>query len=314
MTVFVIGGTGFIGYRLVRLLVARGETVTCMDTNPGAHSFADLGRKVSSVRGDIAHFDDVMAAMTTANPERVVNLAYLIGSDHAPHVAMKINILGMDNCFEAARLLGVKHTVYAGSFAPNGRQSNYGDRAVTEDDPVHGEYQYARHKIMNEWQALDYIEKFGMCITGIRAAYVTGPDKVRGTVHHVQCITEPARGNAVAFPFKDAMCCAIHVDDMVEVFARVVLTDRPAHRVYNSGGTSISLSEIADIVRSYLPDARISFHNERGAKEANATYLLDNSRLVSEFAIQYPPFRERVLQIINDTRRDIGLPPVGQPH
>jgi hypothetical protein len=30
----------------------------------------------------------------------------------------------------------VKHTVYAGSFAPNGKQSNYGNRAVTEDDPV----------------------------------------------------------------------------------------------------------------------------------------------------------------------------------
>jgi nucleoside-diphosphate-sugar epimerase len=310
MTVFVIGGTGFIGYRLVRLLVARGETVTCMDSHPGGHSFADLGGKVSSVRGDVAKFEDVVAAMTAAKPERVVNLAYLIGSHHAPHVAMKTNVLGTDNCFEAARLLGVKHTVYAGSFAPNGRQSNYGDRAVTEDDPVHGEYQYARHKIMNEWQALDYIEKFGMCITGIRAAYVTGPDKVRGTVDHVRCITEPARGNAVTLPFKDAMYCAIHVDDMAEVFARVLMADKPAHRVYNSGGTPISLGEIADIVRSYLPDAKITFQHERGANEGNATYLLDNSRLRSEFGIQYPPFPERVLQIINDTRRDVGLPPV----
>ena len=48
---------------------------------------------------------------------------------------------------------------------------------------------------MNEWQALDYSEKYGMCITGIRGAYVTGPDKVRGSVDHVRCITEPARGN-----------------------------------------------------------------------------------------------------------------------
>jgi nucleoside-diphosphate-sugar epimerase len=314
LTVFVIGGTGFIGYRLVRLLVARGETVTCMDSNPGAHSFADLGRRVSSLRGDVAQLEDVMAAMSAASPERVVNLAYLIGSNHAPHVAMRINILGTDNCFEAARLLGVKHTVYAGSFAPNGRQSNYGNRAVTEDDPVHGEYQYARHKIMNEWQALDYIEKFGMCITGIRVAYVTGPDKVRGSVDHVRCITEPARGNAITLPFKDAMCCAIHVDDIAEVLARVVLADKPIHRVYNSGGTSISLGEIADIVRSYLPDARIGFQNERGAKDTNATYLLDNTRLISEFAIQYRPFRERVLQIINDTRSEIGLPPISQPH
>ena len=87
MTTFVIGGTGFIGYRLVRLLVARGSTVTCMDTNPGAHSFADLGGKVTSVRGDVTQFDEVMAAMNAARPERVVNLAYLIG-DNAPHAAM----------------------------------------------------------------------------------------------------------------------------------------------------------------------------------------------------------------------------------
>ena len=310
MRTFIIGGTGFIGYRLVRLLVSRGSTVTCMDTHPGAHSFADLGGKVTSVRGDVTHFDEVMTAMTAAKPDRVVNLAYLIG-EHAPHAAMKLNILGMDNCFEAARLLGVQHTVYAGSFAPNGKQAHYGDRAVTEDDPVHGEYQYAKHKIMNEWQALDYIEKYGMCITGIRCAYVTGPDKVRGSVDHVQCITEPARGKAITLPFKDAMVCAIHIDDMAEVFARVLMTDTPAHRVYNSGGTSISLGEIADIVRAYLPDAKISFQQERGAKEQNATYLLDNSRLLSEFAIAYRPFRERVLQIINDIRREVGLPLVG---
>jgi nucleoside-diphosphate-sugar epimerase len=284
-----------------------------MDSNPDTHCFADLGPTVSSLRGDVARFEHVMDAMTAAKPERVVNLAYLIGSNHAPHVAMKVNILGTDNCFEAARILGVKHTVYAGSFAPNGKQSNYGNRAVTEDDPVHGEYQYARHKIMNEWQALDYSEKFGMCITGIRCAYVTGPDKVRGSVDHVQCITEPARGNAITLPFKDAMVCAIHVDDMAEVFARVLMAEKPIHRIYNSGGTSISLGEIADIVRSYLPDAKIDFQRENGAKATNSTYLLDNGRLLCEFGLQYRPFRECVLQIINDTRRDVGLPPVGQP-
>src|SRR5215813_10118599 len=311
MPVMVIGGTGFIGYRLVRRLVARGETVTCLDSNLDTHSFADLGPKVSCVRGDIGRFEDVMTTMTAARADRVVNLAYLIGSHHPPHLAMRINVLGTDNCFEAARLCRVKHTVYAGSFAPNGKQSNYGDRAVTEDDPVHGEYQYAKHKIMNEWQALDYVEKYGMRITGIRCAYVTGPDKVRGTVDHVRCITEPARGHAVTLPFKDAMVCAIHIDDMAEVFARVLMTDMPAHRVYNSGGTSISIGEIADIVRAYLPGATIRFQQERGAKEQNATYLLDNSRLLSEFAITYRPFRERVLQIINDVRREAGLPLVG---
>jgi nucleoside-diphosphate-sugar epimerase len=311
MSIFIVGGTGFIGHRLVRLLAERGQTVTCMDINPGAHSFADLGKKVASVRGDVTQFDDVMAAMSAAKPERVVNLSYFIGSDHAPHVAMKLNILGMDNCFEAARLLGVKHTMYASSLAVNGKQANYGNRSITEEDRVNGEYQYAKHKIMNEWQAQDYTEKFGMLITGIRPANVTGPDKVRGSVDHVNIITEPARGNAITFPFKDAMRCPIHVDDIVEVFARVLLSEKPTHRIYNSGGVAISLGEIADIVRTYLPDAKIKFEKDSGGREASGNHMIDNTRLVSEFGVQYRPYRDRVLQIINDIRRDKGLPPVG---
>jgi nucleoside-diphosphate-sugar epimerase len=311
MSIFIIGGTGFIGHRLVRLLAERGQTVTCMDINPGAHSFAELGKKVTSVRGDVTQFDDVMAAMSAATPERVVNLSYFIGSDHAPHVAMKLNILGMDNCFEAARLLGVKHTMYASSLAVNGKQANYGNRSITEEDRVNGEYQYAKHKIMNEWQAQDYTEKFGMLITGIRPANVTGPDKVRGSVDHVNIITEPARGNAITFPFKDAMRCPIHVDDIVEVFARVLLSEKPTHRIYNSGGVAISLGEIAEIVRTYLPDAKIKFEKDSGGREASGNHMIDNTRLVSEFGVQFRPYRDRVLQIINDIRRDKGLPPVG---
>ena len=36
MSVLVIGATGFIGPRLIKRLVARGETVVGMDVNPGA--------------------------------------------------------------------------------------------------------------------------------------------------------------------------------------------------------------------------------------------------------------------------------------
>ena len=135
MAVFVIGGTGFIGIRVIRLLAARGEEIVCMDINPGAASFDDLGRQVRVMRGDVTQFDDVMAAMSA--PSRAgSSICRILGSEHAPHVAMKLNILGMDNCFEAARLAGVQHVVYASSLAVNGKQKHYGDRMVTEDDPA----------------------------------------------------------------------------------------------------------------------------------------------------------------------------------
>jgi nucleoside-diphosphate-sugar epimerase len=150
-----------------------------------------------------------------------------------------------------------------------------------------------------------------MEITAIRPANVTGNDKIVGSVDHVFCITDPARGKSVKFPYKDAMRCPIHVDDIAEVFARVVMADKPKHWVYNTGGTAISLGEIAEMVRGFLPDAQISFDNETGGKELSGNYLIDNSRLVEEFGVQYRPYRERVLQIINEVRAEEGLPPVG---
>jgi nucleoside-diphosphate-sugar epimerase len=308
MPIFVIGGTGFIGPRVIRRLVARGEEVVCMDINPAGASFAELGKQVRVVRGDVTQFEDVMRTMVETKPSRVINLSYNLGSELAPHLAVKLNVLGMDNCFEAARLCGVQRVVYASSVAVSGLQKHYGERLVNEDDPKHGDNQYAMHKIFNEWQAQDYIAKYGMSITGVRPANVTGPDKVRGSVDHVQCITQPARGQTVTFPYKDFMRLPIHVEDIAEVFVRVLLADAPRYPIYNSGGTVINLGELADIVQSFIPDARITFEHETGGKERSGNYLVDNGRLRQEFEVEYPPFRQRVLEIINDIRRDEGLP------
>ncbi len=310
MTTFVIGGTGFIGIRVIPLLVARGETVTCMDINPNAPALAALGDKVTMVRGDVTQFDDVISVMESSKADRVINLSYNLGQDLPPHRATKLNIVGMDNCFEAARILGVKHTVFASSLAVNGQQSHFGERLVTEDDYKHAVVQYGSHKAFNEFQAKDYIDKHGMTITAIRPANVTGPDKVRGSVDHVNVITRPARGEAIAFPFADAMRCPIHVDDIAEVFARVLLTDQPKHAVYSSGGHAISMGELADIVRGFLPDAKISFDKQTGGRASSGNWMIDNTRLVQEFGMQYRPYRERVLQIINECRADMGQAPL----
>jgi nucleoside-diphosphate-sugar epimerase len=310
MPILVIGGMGFIGSRVTRRLAIRGEEVVCMDINPGGSSFADLGDKVKVMRGDVTQFDDVMRVMVETQPTRVINLSYLLGSDHAPHVAMRLNVLGMDNCFEAARLCGVPRVVYASSVAVNGQQHQYGERLVNEDDPTYGNNQYAMHKMFNEWQARDYVDKYGMSITGVRPANVTGPDKVRGSVDHVRCITEPARGRPLTLPYRDFMRLPIHVDDIAEIFVRVLLSDAPRYPIYNSGGTPISLGELADMVQELLPDAHIAFKHQEGGRARSGTYLVDNSRLVQEFKIEYPPFRQRMLQIINEIRRQGGLPPI----
>ena len=215
MAILVLGGTGFIGLRLIRKLVERNHDVVCMDINPGAASFAGKEDRVRVIRGDITQFEDVVHAIAVAEPDRIINLAYLLGGGEInPHLNMKLNILGMDNCFEAARLLGVNRVVYASSLAVSGQQSHFGDRMINEDDGMFGTNQYATHKIFNEFQAKMYIDNYGLAITGVRPANVTGPDKVRGSVDHVQCITRPAAGEPVNFPYKAMMRLPIHVEDI----------------------------------------------------------------------------------------------------
>jgi nucleoside-diphosphate-sugar epimerase len=216
----------------------------------------------------------------------------------------------MDNCFEAARLGGVKRVVYASSIAVSGQQKNFGDRLATEDDPLYGTSQYAMHKMFNEFQARKYIKNYGMSIVGVRPANVTGPDKVRGSVDHVQIMSDAARGKAVHLPQKGLMRLLVHVEDMAEIFMRVLLAEAPRHSIYNSGGIPVSLGELADIVKGFLPEAKITFDKE-GGREDSGNYLVDWSRLAKEFGIEYPGLHTRVLEVINDVRRVEGLPLVG---
>ena len=282
-----------------------------MDINPAAPALDPLRDQVSITHGDVTLMDDVVEALSDAKPDRVLNLAYALGaSERDPHPQVRLNILGMDNCFEACRMLGIARVVYASSLAVYGQQRLHGERMVTEDDLCLGTGIYAVSKRYNEHQAEWYNRAYEMQIAGIRPANITGPDKVRGSMNHVQCQVLPARGEAVRFPHADTMTLPLHVEDIAEVFVRVTLAEQTAHSIYNSGGHSTSLAALADLVRDVLPDAEITFDAESGGRDASGLFLMDNSRLVEEFEIEYAPFAQRVRETINDVRAAEGLPPV----
>ena len=137
--------------------------------------------------------------MTEAKPSRVINLSYFLGSEHPPHVATKLNVLGMDNRFEAfatprRQPRGLRQ------FARRQRDAEtFRRRSVTEDDFRHGSNQDAVHKIFNEFQAQDYNEKYGMTITKHSSANVTGRQGPRLSSTMYNWITRLARGKSALF-------------------------------------------------------------------------------------------------------------------
>jgi nucleoside-diphosphate-sugar epimerase len=144
MRVFVAGGTGVIGRRLVPQLVARGHQVTATTTNPGKVGLLQqLGADGVVMDGlDKASVGDAVAA---ARPDVIVHQMTAINPAHAGKPDFKhmdqwfagtsrLRTEGTDNLLAAARAAGVEHVV-AQSFASfNGIRR--GGWVKTEEDPL----------------------------------------------------------------------------------------------------------------------------------------------------------------------------------
>ena len=218
-----------------------------------------------------------------------MNLAYLLGSgDDTPHFTMKLNVLGMDNCFEAARVCGVDRVTYASSVAVSGQQSAFGDRLVNEDDAMHGTSQYAMHKRFNEFQAQQFNSVYGMNITGIRPANVTGPDKVRGSTDHVQCVCPASLRRAGALPQERLHAPAgargrrrrgLRAGDHVRLL-------RP-HRSTTPAAFPSAWATWPTSCGASCPTPTFSFDADGGIEDSG-NYLVDNSRLLGRVRAGVP--------------------------
>ena len=142
--VFVAGGTGVLGRRLVPQLVARGHEVTATTTDPGkVDVLKDLG--ASAVVMDGLDAASVAEAVSHARPDVIVNQMTAISVAHAGKPDLKhfdrwfattirLRTEGNDHLLAAARSTGVPHFV-AQSYA-NWNGIRTGGWVKTEDDPL----------------------------------------------------------------------------------------------------------------------------------------------------------------------------------
>jgi len=109
MKFLVTGGGGFIGWRVVRNILARGIPVVIADWSVDLQLRERLEREsgalVRVVPCDVAEFSDV-ARVFRLHPDitHAIHLAYLMSAEVEanPHLGARVNILGMVNLFEAA--------------------------------------------------------------------------------------------------------------------------------------------------------------------------------------------------------------------
>ena len=307
MPTLVTGGTGFIGARVVRSLVASGDKVVCFDISPSVATLADLSGEVKVLQGDVTCIEDIIGAIQRHGIDRIVHLAV---QRERLHPAMRISALGTNCVFEAARLTGVKRVAFASSVAYHGSQASFGERPVTEEDHGFPTIVYGAIKWINEFMANAYNAQYGMEIIALRIALVYGWASRGGLNWANDIVAMPATGKPAVIPCRSSQrACLIHMDDVAEIFTRLVRNETLSHRVYHTGGYTCPLEEVAGLVKEFIPEAQISFDEQ--AAELPFVYLIDNRRMLQELGVPLRDLREGILHVMSAVRARAGLAPAG---
>ena len=311
MSIMVTGGTGFIGNRIIRKLLDRGEDVVCFDLAPPRNNLEPYADRINFYRGDISQIPHLLEAINTFDVRKIIHMAALLPPDteDRPHFGMSVNIQGTNNVFEAARWSNIQRVVYASSIAVYGVQETFGDRPINETDLSDPVNVYGMTKAANDFAAGRYRERYNMDIRGVRICTVFGHGRVTGMTGMIGglMMSLPAIGKPVTMQFDpNEASPMIQAEDAAEIFVQVSLSNNLQHPIYISGGHLATIQDISNIVKEYVPEAQIT----TGDRPVPHVYLVDNSRMLSDIGYEMAPLRVRVLEHMNDARAEAGLPPL----
>ncbi|WP_432190367.1 NAD-dependent epimerase/dehydratase family protein [Streptomyces sp. Tue6028] len=230
--VFVAGGSGVLGRRLVPQLVARGHEVTATTTSAiKLDLLARLG--ASAVVMDGLDAASVGEAVARAGAEVIVHQMTAISMAHAGKPDIKhpdrwfaltnrLRTEGTDHLMAAAEATGVSHFIAQGYASWNGIRA--GGWVKTEEDPLdllEGTAAHVGLKALSRVE--DLVLKAGGAVMRYGAFY--GPDAIDDQVELVRKRQYPLMGRGAGYS------SWIHLDDAAR--ATVLAVEQQARGVFN---------------------------------------------------------------------------------
>jgi nucleoside-diphosphate-sugar epimerase len=242
-TVFVTGGTGFIGGRLVSLLVARGVEVRAL-----ARSKTGLGKVKAlgaiPVPGDVTNPASMKEAMRGCDVVFHVAAMYEVGARYTRQMEA-VNVDGARNVFETALEVGVPMIVYTSTAAVHGdtkgKMVDENHRIPFENLRTSTLYEQTKWRAHYE-VALPMIQK-GAPIIIIESGGAYGPEdhSVVGDLLELY-----VRGRLPVFPDRDTVFTFVYVDDVAEGHILAAEKGRIGQS-YAMGYQPFSLGQFADL-------------------------------------------------------------------
>jgi len=259
----ITGGLGFIGSHLARKLVQRGEEVVLFDVIRSSNLVDDIKDEVKIVQGNLGNWAEVLDVVRKYRVDCIYHAGALLSAsaEESPLAAYMVNANGTFYILEAARLFNVEKVVFSSTVATYGPGV---PESVSDDTIQIPTTMYGVTKVFCERLGEYYHRKFGVNFRGLRFPSVIGPGRGGGgaSAYSSLIVQEPAAGRPYK-PYVDeaARIPLLYIKDAVQALISLeeAEEERLKRRVYNIQGFSPSARDLADIVRSHLPGARIEF-------------------------------------------------------
>lgn len=263
MKVLVTGGAGFVGSHVLDRLQAHGHEPRNFDLF--ASPYHCNGNGVDTVVGDLRDESTVRAAVRGCDV--VIHLAAVADVNHVvedPVRAEDVNVRGTRILLDAARAEGVDRFVYASTVWVYGNALD--DRPVTEDTPLTlPTHLYTATKLAGEMYTRSYGELYGLPYTILRFGIPYGP-RARAAAVLATFVARAREGQPLSIAGDGAQTRQfVYVEDLAEGIV-AALAPQAVDRTYNLvRNESVSIRQIADIVRDLVADVPIVHGQPRAA-------------------------------------------------
>jgi len=250
MTVFVTGGTGFIGQRLMPQLIDRfgASSITLLSYTAGKPHEAEAAQAYRTAGVTVVDGDLNQTPITAVPPPARVDLVFHLGANidtDTPEEEHRVNDIGTANLLAwlGESLRGAR-IVYTSSVAVHDR-SGVADGPLTEDSPFTPRTPYGVTKLRGERVIQDAADRLGFTWTIPRLPTVYGPGGKQGGMFDL-LTTGVETGGMISRVNWPGRTSVIFVDDVGAILIDLAVRPEAANQVYCIGsGENVTLADIA---------------------------------------------------------------------
>ena len=302
MRVMVVGGAGYIGSHMVKMLLSEGHEVVTFDNLSSGHRDAVLGGEF--ILADLADQQALATAFSQYQPEAVLHFASFIQVGESvtrPDKYYRNNFSNTLNLLDAMVAHGVQHFIFSSTAAVFGEPDYV---PIDEQHPCRPVNPYGRSKWMVEQILTDYQLAFGLNSVCLRYFNAAGadPEGLLGErhdpeTHLIPLILQAAskrRANIHVFgrdyDTPDGTCIRdyIHIHDLctAHLLALRYLQAGGVSERFNLGnGAGFSVQQVIDTVQ-HVTDRPIEIVNAERRAGDPARLVADSRRARSELGWQ----------------------------